>query len=270
MTAIRSVTRIRVVAALLLAACSDAVDPGPKPQIELSATFSIVVTDSLDQALGGAFVSGQGWVGTAPIQLELPESFRADSLGRATFLWPATEPVDYDSITFDVAERPCRPYAAGQFAFDAPSLQGLKGDSLYARLPVGLAVASPELGVGAKVCAGAEKDFGAYQLWLAIESWPATPGDSVRAQWDIYFRETSALAVHGAAGIVRSDSLLMYLRINEPYRCTPGYFLRARLDEGRLGEAALEALNQSDPLCAPIVRPIHALRFVPLEVDWWP
>lgn len=271
--AIEDRARVRTLAVMLASlviGCSDGVEPGPSSS-RLATTFVIVVTDSVEQAVGGAYVLAQGWVGDSAVSLAAASPFGLSEVdGRATFHWPEPPPVRYDSVTFLVPAMACRPYAAARLGLAASSLHGQPGDSIERNLPLGLAEASPPLSSGARVCAGGERVSGAFELRLAIDSWPSTAADSVRARWDIYFRESTALYVDDAGGVLRGDSLLLHLRINAPSLCAPGYLLRARLDGTRLGEASLDALDPGHPLCGPIVQPIHALRFVSLSDPFWP
>jgi hypothetical protein len=261
---------LTIVLASLLVTCGDGPDPEPAPS-QLATTFVIVVTDSVEQGVGGVYVQAQGWVSDTAFYLRADSPGSASSSnGRVRFRWPELLPVHYDSLTFLVPQPRCRPYASARLGLPGSSLHGQPGDSIERRLTLGLAEASPRLVAGAKVCAAGVKEFGAFELRLAIDAWPSTDGDSIRARWDIFFQETSALYPDDAAGVVRGDSLLVHLRINAPAYCAPGYLLQARLEGTRLDAASMTTLNRDYPSCSALVQPIHSLRFAPLVDPFWP
>lgn len=245
---------------LLTAACSDAA--GPDSARELATTFEIRVVDSLGTGLGGVPVTAQGWIGDAPLALQQVDPFFATHAdGRVSFRWPEPEPAEYDSVTFAVSEMPCRPYAAASTGLAAAALRGLPGDSLRRDIALGLAVSAPPL-TPSTLCAAAEKTFGAIRLTLQITSLASVADDSIRGEWEIVFRESSALSSDAVAGVVRNDSLVLQLRIAPPDQCAPGYVLRAALLGGEIGPAAFDALDTADPLCSQTL--LNALHFVPV------
>lgn len=250
-----------LVAALgsLTAACSDAA--GPDSLRNLATTFDITVVDSLGNGLGGVPVTAHSWTGTTALPLQqVDPAFATHADGRVAFQWPEGAPVNYDSVTFAVSEMPCRPYAAARVGLEAAALRGLPGDSLRRTLALGLAMPAPPL-LPSTLCAAAEKPFGAIRLILDITSLPSVADDSIRGEWEIVFRESSALSSDGFAGLVRNDSLVLQLRIAPAFQCTPGYVLRAALVGDKIGAAAFDALDTADPFCAQSL--LNALHFVP-------
>ena len=254
---------------ILIAGCGT----GPERSPSLARSIAGTVTDSLGGAVR-AHVHANFWRGEDSIAGGVGQS---DGAGVYSIEWYAAVPPVYDSLVLvsDGSVGPtiqtCRPYSVARVVRTSAQLADLPGDSAHVPIVLGLGKAAPALAPGVFGCALAHQPFGDgtsdFVVELAIESAGTAPGDSVRGQWRIFFRETRSDLVGFFGGVVAVNTvdLALHMAQDNYVECEPGYRLSIAIDgTQRLGDGSLETLNPDEPVC-PVeqLEPLRFVEFVP-------
>ncbi len=103
-----------------------------------------------------------------------------------------------------------------------------------------------QLGVG-RSCAWMARGVQSQESWLHLEI--DSISDSIRGQWETYFRTATSIEPGSFSGSQRGDSLFFHLRSPS---CISGYQFEATvLSDGNIGQGRLIS-NTSDRTCWPL------------------